>query len=787
VARYLANVAGPAGTLLLLDDLQWADGDALAALETLVREAAESVGSVPLRLLGAYRSTEVGPHDPLGPLLADLVREGRVLRRQLPLLSAAEARTLLAQLWPTGPEGEETGAEVAAEAAEAETLRRAEGLPFYLVSSARAALDRQNARGREPPDVTSGSGQVPASVAESVQARLAVLPAAARRLAEVAAVAGRISAAPVVLAVAARPEEEALDALDTLVHAGLLAEEGEETYRFTHDLIRDVIEDSLGSQRRRTWHRRIAEELERGGDPARQGRAAEIAEHFLAAGEQAQALPYALAAGDQAAAVYAHEVAEAHYRMAITLADARRDERVGAQARLRLGHALTMMGRLGDGRPLLEEAIAQFRTLDDRGGWAQAEHTLAINRGLNGYAAESLAHLLTVRDLLEPIAPARDLALVYHWLSNSYLLLSRHREELANAEQALAYARQTDDPLIIAQVEMRYGGALIRQGHVAEGCAMIDAHVSELARIGDSTDYGVVFWNVIEGRLALGEFATVRRYTASAVEAAQVSEDAVGKASVGWFQAMVDFYEGEWERAHVAFSECCQLSQDAQLPMYPYYLILSAHLMYLRGGREQARASQEHALTLMGPQRLVWFSWLIEAALADQEALEGRSTAAVRRLTTLLAPLGDEPHFNALPLVPQLAQAYLDMDNVAEAETTAHRAVERAAEMNHRLVLVDALRVRAMIATRDTRYDEASQDLDEALALCRAMPYPYAEAKALYVYGQLHQAKDELDRARLCYEQALVICNQLGEAVCREQIERALAALGSLGSMTDRG
>ena len=32
VARFLANVAGPAGTLLVLDDLQWAGPDALDLL-----------------------------------------------------------------------------------------------------------------------------------------------------------------------------------------------------------------------------------------------------------------------------------------------------------------------------------------------------------------------------------------------------------------------------------------------------------------------------------------------------------------------------------------------------------------------------------------------------------------------------------------------------------------------------------------------------------------------------------------------------------------------------------
>src|SRR5436309_4302282 len=59
VGRYLANVAGPAGTLLVLDDLQWAGPDALELLASLARSSAE----LSLRLVGAYRDTEVGPQD----------------------------------------------------------------------------------------------------------------------------------------------------------------------------------------------------------------------------------------------------------------------------------------------------------------------------------------------------------------------------------------------------------------------------------------------------------------------------------------------------------------------------------------------------------------------------------------------------------------------------------------------------------------------------------------------------------------------------------------------------
>lgn len=59
VERFLGNSAGPAGTLLLRDDLQWAGADALDLLATLVHAAAE----IPLRVITAYRDTDVQAQD----------------------------------------------------------------------------------------------------------------------------------------------------------------------------------------------------------------------------------------------------------------------------------------------------------------------------------------------------------------------------------------------------------------------------------------------------------------------------------------------------------------------------------------------------------------------------------------------------------------------------------------------------------------------------------------------------------------------------------------------------
>src|SRR5205085_5325831 len=90
VIRFLANVAGPAGTLLVLDDLQWTGPDALDLLTALVHAAAE----VPLRVLGAYRDAEGQPQDPLAVTLADLAHAGLASQHTLAPLPAEQMRQL---------------------------------------------------------------------------------------------------------------------------------------------------------------------------------------------------------------------------------------------------------------------------------------------------------------------------------------------------------------------------------------------------------------------------------------------------------------------------------------------------------------------------------------------------------------------------------------------------------------------------------------------------------------------------------------------------------------------
>src|SRR5690349_14908220 len=303
--RLLRAVAGPAGTLLVLDDLHWAGPDAVDLLAALLAAA----GSPPLRVIGAYRDSETSAR--LDEFAANLARASLV--RVLPLgpLTDADAGRLLRQL---APAGEQVPAVLPA------IVRRAGGVPFFLVSYAEQV--RGDSQGGAPL-------AVPWTVAQVIGQRVAALPGPAKELLSVAAVAGRVVPHTLLAQVIGSDDEQVLEAVETALEARLLAEDGPDGYRFTHDLIRETVENGLSAARRRRLHRRIGQALEH-----QPGALAEsLAFHFSQSGEDGTAAGYLELAGDQAQRRVAYAAAAEFYAAA-----ARSEERrVGKECRSRWG------------------------------------------------------------------------------------------------------------------------------------------------------------------------------------------------------------------------------------------------------------------------------------------------------------------------------------------------------------------------------------------------------------------------------------------------------------------
>ncbi|HEY7008667.1 MAG TPA: ATP-binding protein, partial [Jatrophihabitantaceae bacterium] len=242
-----AVAAGAAGTVLVLEDLHWADADTLALVDYL---AAAARGSA-LLVVGSVRDEE---------LPATRTLPGGVAEIRLGRLDPAAVAELAAAI--TGAPPDETVQGV---------IARAEGLPA-LVEELLAGRDEDLRR----PD------RVPPTMADLVGARLTSLPEPAAAVVQAAAVLGTEPDWTLLAPMTGVDVATVLAALRSAAEAGLLWPDPQRL-RWRHALTRDAVLATLVAPERAHLARRAADALADGGDDALR------AELLVAAGDTAQA------------------------------------------------------------------------------------------------------------------------------------------------------------------------------------------------------------------------------------------------------------------------------------------------------------------------------------------------------------------------------------------------------------------------------------------------------------------------------------------------------------------
>ncbi|PWW21970.1 putative ATPase [Geodermatophilus normandii] len=373
-ARRLHALAAEQPLLVVLDDLQWADGDSLHVLEVVLSQLHGS------RLLLAVTCREEATTDPvLTRVLGLAARLPGARRLRLPGLGADEVADLVAELRGGPPPGA-----VAATLAE-----RTGGNPFFVTEL--AAL---------PPSAGEG---VPAGVRDVVRLRLAGLPPAARGVLAAAAVAGRD--VPVGLLAAVAPGDDG--GVTTALGADLLVETSPGRVRVAHDLVREVLLADLGPVERARVHGRVADVLEAG--PAAATAAGAIAVHrseAAAGGPDPAAARACLRAAREA-------LDRAGVDEAATLADRGLghvppgEEALAADLHLVRGRALRRLGLLEESGAALRASADLARGLGDRARLARAA-VASAGGGLGGYWASVGAPAATDVALLEEAAAGAD-------------------------------------------------------------------------------------------------------------------------------------------------------------------------------------------------------------------------------------------------------------------------------------------------------------------------------------------------------------------------------------------
>ncbi len=251
------DLTSRAPSVLVFDDLHWADSESVALFERLAEP-----GSGPRLLVGTYRPDALHRRHPAAELVPRLERRHAVTQVHLDRLSVSDVGSFLTAVYGRLPPYR------VIEALHARTG----GNPFFLEELLAAAHE-------DDPDELM-SQPLPWSLGELVRSQLGELSTEQRCVLEAAAVLGRRVGFDILATVSGHDEAELIPILRHLVARGLLVEAEADVFSFRHALAREAIESDLLGRERRRLHQAALDALRSTGSDD----AGDIAHHAHGAG-----------------------------------------------------------------------------------------------------------------------------------------------------------------------------------------------------------------------------------------------------------------------------------------------------------------------------------------------------------------------------------------------------------------------------------------------------------------------------------------------------------------------
>ena len=405
-------------TVLVIEDVHWADDATLDALRYLIRRIAD----LPAVLILTYRDDELNREHPLHGLLGQASRSDHVRHLPLRRLSQQAVRELSA------------GSSVDAH----DLFELTSGNPFFVHELLASAQGE-----RVPPTIADAVLARVRSLDPSVQdvlEQLAVVPSVLDRWLVDVLVPGAGQGGEGTVAALAAAEERGLLSVSTRKIA------------FRHELTRRAVADAVPAARLMALNQRVLDALidHDGSDVSR------IVHHAAQAGDQDAIIQYGPVAGRDAAGAGAHREAVAHFGLVLEHQDRFAP---GERAELLAQYAIECytIGAIDKAVGAGQRAVEESRSLDDPCPLGSSLRWLSRIWWMAGNRANAEQAGQEAISVLERADDSRLLALALSNESQLCMLAHRLAESVEYGERAATLARETGDAAVMAHALTNIG------------------------------------------------------------------------------------------------------------------------------------------------------------------------------------------------------------------------------------------------------------------------------------------------------------------------------------------
>ncbi len=473
--------------ILVFDDLQWADEATLEYLSHLTAQLKE----LHILLIGTYRSEDAPAGSQLRAWL-DKLGPGRSYHAlTLPRLSQEETNSLVEGLLAGA--GRELPQQL---------YHETQGNPLFLTELARALVQSgvllQDHEGRWQLTTEELSApHWPENLRELIHASLRRAPTRAQRLLEPLAV--RACELPVLRELLHQPAERLLNRLDELRKVGLIVEQ-EGRYQFHHELARHIVYESLSTDRKKLWHKKIGQALE-GLYPERLDElSGDLAQHSEQAHIWKKAISYAERAGTHAQNIYAHSEAVKFFTKAVELSQKIGDHHSQSQNLNNIGKTYISVGKYPEALSCYQRALQICRQSGDRQGEGRTLNNIGVVYQEQGQYEEALRCYQQTLAICRELGIRRGEGISLNNIGNIYYFWGEYEKALAHHQQAVEIRRELGDRQgerisldnvgAVYQSLGRYDQAL----SVHQGALEISLELGDRRGEGDSLENISVLW-----------------------------------------------------------------------------------------------------------------------------------------------------------------------------------------------------------------------------------------------------------------------------------------------------